>query len=194
MSTIINYPVVISGEPLTIIPETTQQIADRLNFLKEKTSYTPGEVTEVTTAVTYLTARAKENPATGVTTSTAEVNTIKGEIKQAQEDLQIAEERVATLRNPEKHKSYYESMFPINRPLTQTTIVIILAIGIFFFVLSFLIIIKGLGFNLSITAPWDNQGLTAKFIALFPPIIVNNFNVILLVFIGILIILNVVKK
>lgn len=195
MSIIINYPTVpTNGSPLPELTETPEKVDERLNFLKEKTSYTPGEVTEVTSAVSYLTAKARINPATGVTTSNAEVNTLKAEIKQAQEDLQIAEERVATLRNPEKHKSYYESLFPINRPLTQTTIVIILAIGIFFFVLSFLIIIKGLGFNLSVTAPWDTQDYTAKFMALLPPIIVNNFNVILLVFIGLLIILNVVKK
>ena len=101
---------------------------------------------------------------------------------------------MATLRNPEKDKSYYESWFPINRPLTQTMIVILLAIGVFFFVLSFFIIIKALGFNLSMTAPWDNPELSNKFIALFPPILVNNFNYILIGIIIILIIFNVVKK
>jgi len=192
MSEPISYPTVTT--PLQPLSVTAEKVDERLNFLKEKTSYSGAESGELTDAVSYLTARAKVNPATSVTTSSAALNTLKAEIKQAQEDLQIAEERVATLRNPGKDKSYYESFFPINRPLTQTTIVILLAIGIFFFILSFFIIMKGLGFNLSMTAPWDNPELTAKFIALFPPIIVNNFNVILIIFVAILVILNVVKK
>jgi hypothetical protein len=195
MSVIINYPnVPTNGSPLPALTETTEQVDERLNFLKEKTTYTAGESTEITSAINYLTAKAGANPATRFTASNAQLNTLKAEIKQAQEDLQIAEERVATLRNPGKDKSYYESFFPINRPLTQTTIVILLAIGIFFFVLSFFIIIKGLGFNLSMTAPWDNPELIAKFLALFPPIIVNNFNLIIIAFIAVLIILNIVKK
>jgi hypothetical protein len=174
--------------------ETPDKISNRLEYLKEKTSYSGAESGEVSDAISALTTRAGSNPATTFTASSVELNTLKAEIKQAQEDLQIAEERVASLRNPGKDKSYYESFFPINRPLTQTTIVILLAIGIFFFILSFFIIMKGLGFNLSMTAPWDNPELVAKFIALFPPIIVNNFNVILIIFVAILVILNVVKK
>lgn len=174
--------------------ETPEKISNRLEYLKEKTTYTYLESGELTDAISVLTTRAGVNPATSVTESSAELNRLKAEIKQAQEDLQIAEERVATLRNPEKDKSYYESWFPINRPLTQTMIVILLAIGVFFFVLSFFIIIKALGFNLSMTTPWDNPELSNKFIALFPPILVNNFNYILIGIIIILIIFNVVKK
>ena len=197
MSTVISYPSVGDlsyNQNIQVLIESTQQVDERLNFLKEKTSYTAQEQTEVTSAVSYLTAKARINPATTFTASSAELNRLKAEIKQAQEDLQIAEERVASLRNPGKDKSYYESWFPINRPFTQTTIVILLAIGIFFFVLSFFIIIKGLGFNLSITAPWDNPEFTPKLLALFPPILVNNFRYIVLGIIFILIILNVVKK
>jgi len=183
------------SEPITnYATETGEKIANRLEYLKEKTTLTGAESGEISDAVSALTTKAGANPANAVATSSAALNTLKAEIKQAQEDLQIAEERVATLRNPGKDKSYYESFFPINRPLTQTTIIILLAIGIFFFVLSFFIIIKGLGFNLSMTAPWDNPELIAKFLALFPPIIVNNFNLIIIAFIAVLIILNIVKK
>ena len=192
MSEPISYPTVTT--PLPELSVTPEKVDERLNFLKEKTTYSGAESGELNDAVLYLTAKAKVNPATGVTESNAQLNTLKAEIKQAQEDLQIAEERVASLRNPGKDKSYYESLFPINRPLTQTAIVILLAIGIFFFVLSFFIIIKGLGFNLSITAPWDNPELITKFIALFPPIIVNNLNIIGIAIIAVLIILIVVKK
>jgi hypothetical protein len=193
------------SQPITdYSTETPEKIANRLEYLKEKTTLNDdeyrlntishAETGEIVDAVNALTTRAGANPATSVTTSSAELNTLKAEIKQAQEDLQIAEERVASLRNPGKDKSYYESWFPINRPFTQTTIVILLAIGIFFFVLSFLIIIKGLGFNLSITYPWDNSEFTPKLLALFPPILVNNFRYIVLGIIFILIILIVVKK
>ena len=174
--------------------ETVEKISDRLEYLKEKVSYTGAESGEVSDAISALTERAKTNPATGVTTSNADLNSLKAEIKQAQEDLKIAEERVATLRNPEIKKSYYESLLPINRPLAQTTIVILLGVGIFFFILSFLIIINSLGFNLSIKAPWENEGTVNVLVNLIPPVIRENFVYILIGMIVLLIILNVVKK
>lgn len=174
--------------------ENVEKISERLEYLKEKVSYTGLETGEVSDAILQLTTRVKINPATGVTTSSAELNSLKAEIKQAQEDLKIAEERVATLRNPDSKRSYYESWFPINRPLAQITTVILLGIGIFFYVLNFLIIINNLGFNLTITAPWDDEGTSSMLLNLIPPIIRNNFNYILIGLILILIILNVVKK
>jgi hypothetical protein len=174
--------------------ENVEKISDRLEYLKEKVSYTGAETGEVSDAIFQLTTRVKTNPATGITTSSAELNRLKAEIKQAQEDLKIAEERVATLRNPDDKKSYYESWFPINRPLTQITIVILLGIGIFFYVLNFLIIINHLGFNLSLTAPWDSEDTSSMLLNLIPPIIRNNFNYILIGIIVLLVILNVVKK
>ena len=174
--------------------ENVEKISERLEYLKEKVSYTGLETGEVSDAILQLTSRVKINPATGVTTSSAALNTLKAEIKQSQEDLKIAEERVATLRNPESKKSYYESLLPINRPLGQTTIVILLGVGIFFFVLSFLIIINSLGFNLSIKAPWENEGSVNMLVNLIPPVIRNNIIYILVGIIAILIILNIVKK
>jgi uncharacterized membrane protein YphA (DoxX/SURF4 family) len=85
-------------------------------------------------------------------------------------------------------------LLPINRPLAQVTIVILLAIGIFFFVLSFFIIINGLGFNLTIKAPWENEANISMLVNLIPPVIRENFVYILVGIIVILIILNVVKK
>ena len=181
--------------PITSYPtENVEKISDRLEYLKEKVSYTNAETGEITDAMNALTVRAKTNPATDVTESNAQFNRLKAEIKQAQEDLKIAEERVATLRNPESKKSYYEGLLPINRPLAQITIVILLGIGIFFFVLSFLIVINALGFNLSIKAPWDNQGGVNMLQNLIPSVIRENFVYILIGIIIILIILNIVKK
>ena len=174
--------------------ENIDKISNRLEYLKEKVSYTGLEDGEVRDAISALTERAKTNPATGVTTSNAELNRLKAEIKQAQQDLKIAEERVATLRNPESNKSYYESLLPINRPLTHITIVIILGISIFFFVLSFLIIINNLGFDLTLTTPWDSEDTSNMLLNLIPPIIRNNFIYILFGIIIILVIFNIVKK
>jgi ABC-type Na+ efflux pump permease subunit len=174
--------------------ENVEKISNRLEYLKEKVSYTRAETGEIDDAISALTTRANTNSATLVTQSSAELNTLKAEIKQAQEDLKIAEERVATLRNPESKKSYYESLLPINRPLAQVTIVILLAIGIFFFILSFFIIINGLGFNLSVKAPWENEENVNMLVNLIPPVIRENFNYIVFGIIVLLVILNVVKK
>jgi hypothetical protein len=174
--------------------ETVEKISKRFEYLKEKVSYTGAETGEISDAISALTIRAKTNPASGVTESNAALNTIKAKIKQAQEDLKIAEERVATLRNPESKKSYYESLLPINRPLAKVTIIILLGVGIFFFILSFLIIINSLGFNLSIKAPWENEGSVNLLVNLIPPVIRNNIIYILVGIIVLLVILNVVKK
>ena len=58
------------------------------------------------------------------------------EILQAKEDLKVAESRAHSLRDMNK-QSYYESWFPLNRPLRTSSNLIILSLGIFFFVLSF---------------------------------------------------------
>jgi hypothetical protein len=57
--------------------ENVEKISDRLEYLKEKVSYTGAETGEISDAINALTTRAKTNPATGVTTSSYELNRLK---------------------------------------------------------------------------------------------------------------------
>ena len=156
---------------------STTDIKNRLDFLKSKTTdFTPVEQGEILMAIEQLQSRVAANPANLLEVSNTELITVKTQIEEAKKDLRIAEDRVATLRHPEKDKSYYESWFPINRPLTNRSIIIILGIGVFFLILSFLIILKVFGFNLQFSAPWENPELVNSVASFLPPIISQNFS------------------
>jgi hypothetical protein len=176
----------VGDTPITdYYTETPDNISARLTNLSNKVAtLTNAEKGEIKDAVADILARVEKNPANNLEVSNGELDTLKTQIQESQKDLQIAEDRAATLRHPEKNRSYYESWFPINRPLTNSSIVIILAIGIFFFVMSFFILFKSFGFNLRFSVPWDNPETVATVRSFIPPIISNNVNKII---IGILI-------
>jgi hypothetical protein len=177
---------------------TTTEIASRLNFLKAKTTdFDPVERGEILMAIEQLQSRVDENPANTLEVSNSELVALKKRIEESKKDLKIAEDRVATIRNPEKDRSYYESWFPINRPLTNRTIIIVLAIGVFFFILSFLIVLKAVGFNLQFSVPWDNPQFSSNLFAFLPPFITQNFstivNVIMIIVATIFVVLYATK-
>ena len=186
----------------TVIPDyrivSTTEIASRLEFLKAKTiDITPEEQAEILMAIEQLQSRVAENPANTLEVSNSELLILKKKIEESKKDLKITEDRVATLRHPEKDRSYYESWFPINRPLTNRTVIIVLGIGVFFFILSFLIILKAFGFNLEFSVPWENPEFSSNIIGLLPPFITQNFstivNVIMIIAATIFIVLYATK-
>jgi hypothetical protein len=46
--------------------------------------------------------------------------------------IQVSKDRVSLLTNPEQKTTIYESWFPLERPLTITTVLILLVFGLFF--------------------------------------------------------------
>ena len=100
----------------------------------------------------------------------------KLDIVQAKEDLKVAEDRVKSLRSPESTKSYYDSWFPLNRPLRTTTTVVALAFGIFFISLTIFILFSSFGLQINMNVPWlSNPATTAKLNVLFPRVAVFIF-------------------
>jgi peptidoglycan hydrolase-like protein with peptidoglycan-binding domain len=53
------------------------------------------------------------------------------ELSQANEDISIAKDRVANVRHPERNTSNYEGWFPIDRPISVFSMIVILCITIF---------------------------------------------------------------
>ena len=121
---------------------------------------------EILTAVSALQTRVNSNPATTLQTNINSLVTIQDEIVQANQDLQIAKDRAASLHGSQP--SYYESWFPINRPLRKQTILILLVIGIFFFALAFFMLISTFGFMLHLNITWYTDENIARVKALFP--------------------------
>lgn len=126
----------------------------------------------IPTMVAQLQQMVGVNPATTLQEMIQEDTKIDLEIIQAKEDLKIAESRAVSLREMNK-QSYYESWFPLNRPLRTSSNLIIIALGIFFFVLSFFIILRSSGILIDINTTWISpDGIEsptlAKLRVLFP--------------------------
>ena len=106
------------------------------------------------------------NPATTLQTDMNTLDNIDKQIAQSKIDLEIAKLRASSIQNPKP--SYYESWFPINRPLRDVTKLILLSVGIFFFCLTFFAILHSFGFIIDINITWINKENIDKLSKLFP--------------------------
>jgi len=122
----------------------------------------------VPTMIAQLQQMVLSNPATNLQEAIDTDTSLDIEILEAKEDMKIAEERVKIFRQKDK-KSYYESWFPLNRPLRTSTNITLIGVGIFFFVFSFLVLLSAIGFSFNINTSWTSQSPTFnKLSILFP--------------------------
>lgn len=98
----------------------------------------------IPTLVSSLQTRVNANPATTMAEINVDYANTEKEIEEVKKDLEAAKTRVETLRKPDE-QSYYESWFPINRPLKRSSIFIVLILGIFLYILSFMIGLRSFG-------------------------------------------------
>jgi len=83
------------------------------------------------------------------------------QIEEAKAQVNVARDRVGYIRHPEQTTSFYESWFPIDRPMHVTSVPIFLAITIFIFIFALLIVFSALGINLQvITSPNAFAGIS----------------------------------
>ena len=122
----------------------------------------------IPTMIAQLQQMVLSNPATNLQEAIDTDTTLDIEIMQAREDMKIAEERVKIFRQKDK-KSYYESWFPLNRPLRSSTNITLIGLGIFFIVFSFLIFLSFIGFSFNITTTWVSQSPTLNKLAVIFP-------------------------
>jgi hypothetical protein len=73
------------------------------------------------------------------------------EIEEAKAQVAIARDRVAYIRHPEQHTSFYESWFPIDRPMHVTSVPAFMGITIFLFIFALLIVFSVMGVDLQIS-------------------------------------------
>lgn len=77
-------------------------------------------------------------------------------ILEAETDVNIAKDRVAYLRNPEDRTSYYESWFPMGRPMENLSIPFFIAINSFLVIFIILILFTFMGMNISFMSVQGN--------------------------------------
>jgi hypothetical protein len=88
--------------------------------------------------------------ANSIHSSQEEIQTLNAQITQEEANASISRDRVAYIRNPERHVSNYESWFPIDRPVQTFSLVIIISISLFISIFTLLMIVSFMGINLSL--------------------------------------------
>jgi hypothetical protein len=99
------------------------------------------------------------------------------------EDIRIAKERVEMMRNPNQHVSFYESWFPMDKPLRKGSLPVLIGLSILFFTLF-------LGFvlaTMTITISFDFEFIRFPWVIAAINKIVQNLWILLLIAIIIII-------
>ncbi|NBV77990.1 hypothetical protein EBR66_07530 [bacterium] len=81
------------------------------------------------------------------------------EIAKAEEHTEIAKNRVEYIRNPDDHTSYYESWFPIHRPMYKESVPIFIAIIVFMGVIPIVFLVA---YMMSSPAPGAPPGIFTR--------------------------------
>ena len=118
--------------------------------------------------VPTLQRKVLNNPATDLQEVIETDTELDFDIMQSKNDLKIAEQRVKTLRNT-NNKSYYESWFPLNRPLRSSTHITLIALGIFFLAFTCFVLLSSIGFSFNLTTTWvSDSPILDKLTTIFP--------------------------
>lgn len=85
-----------------------------------------------------------------IQTAQQDILRLNKEITEAEADVAIARDRVAYIRHPEEHTSFYESWFPINRPMQRENVPYFIAVTVFLLVFSLLVGLSLIGVNINV--------------------------------------------
>jgi hypothetical protein len=78
---------------------------------------------------------------------------LEDELKEKEEAVRIGKDRLGYLKDPEHRVNYYDSWFPLHRPLRPQTVPILIALGTFFGLVSFGYLFSLAGIRLLIQMP-----------------------------------------
>jgi len=155
----------ISGMPAVTKPLTVESvIIDSTKFTSWKGGVTSGlsELTD-TAILAKITAdlgnveaclQTKVNDLrrlpTTISGAQQQILDLNDKIAEAETHAAIARDRVAFIRDPSKGTSYYESWFPLGRPMQPVSLLIFIGIDIFLCVFALLMIASAYGVDLSV--------------------------------------------
>jgi len=71
------------------------------------------------------------------------------ELSQAEKDISIAKDRVAYIRHPERMTSHYENWFPINRPISIFSMILLTFITSFLLIFLIFLFLSYIGMNIT---------------------------------------------
>lgn len=92
------------------------------------------------------------------------------QISDKEADIKVAKDRVAYIRHPEAHTSYYESWFPMDRPMSSTAVPYFIGISVALLLFTFFIILSILGVTITIAPNTTTRSpMFAWIVAQFTP-------------------------
>lgn len=111
---------------------------------------------------TAMQNRGSGNNSTQISTLSAQVVAAAAQLKTKMDDANIAKDRAAMSQRPELTASYYDSWFPLNRPMKRSAVIFLLGIATFFLVLSLFLLMNVIGIESAfrISVPFDTTGET----------------------------------
>ena len=102
----------------------------------------------------------------------SEIIELNKEISEQPTNIAIARDRVAYIRHPEKHTSFYESWFPIGRPMHKANMYIFMSVIVFLLVFTLFIGLNLMGIDITVSMiPFDpnNPSSTSILFSQFTP-------------------------
>ena len=116
---------------ITTLNSTAGEIFDTAACIQEKLSTIGGTTNEI--------QKAQQD-----------ILRLNKEIIEAEGDVAVARDRVAYIRHPEENTSFYESWFPIDRPMQHTSVPYFMGVTVFLSVFSLLVLLSLLGVNINV--------------------------------------------
>ena len=121
--------------------------------------------TEIQTVVDCINGRITrvESSTNTIFNGQYDIADLQKQIETEKANIDIAKQRLESIRHPERHTSFYESWFPIDRPMNPVTIITLLTLTIFISVFLLLCFLSLAGINLTIITQADTIGSMNRF-------------------------------
>jgi len=121
------------------LPTLTDAQASTLNTLNDETK------------TTLQCFNDQNNSITTINTDNASVRSNivakKKELLKREDDIQISKDRTKVVTRPELSRSYYDGWFPLNRPMHQLSVPLLIGAGTFFMCLSLFLMLSLINLN-----------------------------------------------
>jgi hypothetical protein len=94
---------------------------------------------------------------------------LEKKIKEAEEDVVIARDRIGYIKYPEQEGNYHGSWFPLNRPINEKSVPILIIFTAVFIFLGLYMLSPLVGVSINITVDTMLQELISRFMQQFTP-------------------------
>ena len=105
----------------------------------------------------------------------------KKELLKREDDIQISKDRVKIVSKPELSRSYYDGWFPLNRPMHQLSVPLLIGGGAFFLSLSIFLMLSLININTVFTVLVAERNRNSSSVFGKPFILMTAVSVVLLI-------------